>query len=46
MDALAAEPLDDLLAPLAQADAVLGERRVRVGDPDDVPDRRIRIEAE
>ena len=36
MDPLAAEPLDDLLAEAADADAVAGQLRVRAGDADDV----------
>ncbi len=46
VDALAAQPLDDLLAPLAQLDAVPCQLRVLAGDADDVADRRVRVEPE
>jgi len=46
MDPLAAQPLDDLLAPLAERDAVLGQLGVLPGHAQDVANGRVRVEAE
>jgi len=46
MDAFATEELDDLLAPLAQRDAVPGQLRILRGEGDDVALGRVGIEAE
>ena len=46
MDALAAEPLDDALAELAQADAVAGELGVLLRNAEDVAGGRIGVHAE
>ena len=43
---LAAEHFDDLLADLAQANAVAGQLRMRLGHAEDVALRRVGIHAE
>ncbi len=46
MNALASEPLDDLLAELAQADAVERQLRIFLGDSEDIALRRIGVHAQ
>jgi hypothetical protein len=46
MDALAGQPLDDLLAELAQADAVFGHGGVGLDHAEDVARGRVGIHAE
>ena len=46
MDALAAEQLDDLLAELAQTDAIACDLGMRLHQPEDVPPDRLCVHAE
>ena len=46
MDALAAENLDDGLSDLAQANTVLGQVRMILGNADNIADRRISVHTE